>query len=105
MKAFISLHDPNHNALERIAAESPRAAAVMRTSIRELLELNAEDIPTFRAQFRQRYEALQEREERDGAMPPFVKAALEDKRRPEGIESAGAIARRLIEHMQPKKVS
>lgn len=61
-------------AVEKV---SPLAAAAMRTGVREFLTSSESDLPTIRAQFRQRYEALQSRVQLDRQMPADMRRTLD----------------------------
>lgn len=63
-------------AIERYKAECPQGYRALGTMANEYFDLKTEELPTFRAQFRQRYEAIEQREERLAALPPQVSAAI-----------------------------
>jgi hypothetical protein len=63
--------------LPAVEKRSPLAAAAMRTGVREFLTSEESDVPTIRAQFRQRFEALQERGKRDKQMPEDMRRQID----------------------------
>ena len=78
-------------ARARYEALCPLGARALGEMADEFFDLKVEERSTYRAQFRQRYEAIAAREERESSMPPHV--ALELKRlrdeKQQRLEAAG----------------
>lgn len=78
------------------AEVSPMGAAAMGTSADEWFMLPVADVNTFKAQFRQRYEALSERERTERLTSPVVKSAIDKVRARNPQLSAGETAFALL---------
>lgn len=67
-------------AFELYKRKCELGGSALGTSYKDWFSLKTDDVPTFRAQFRQRFEALQKRADLDRTMPPDLKFALEAER-------------------------
>ncbi len=79
-------------ALENV---SPLAARAMKTGVREFLTSDESDVPTIRAQFRQRYEALQSRERTVRRMPVDLRPSLPGESKASDL--VGGVVKALLE--------
>lgn len=64
------------NCLTEYQKQSPEGFIALGTAAKEYFDLQIEQIPTFRAQFRQRFEAIEKKETRMLQLPPDVKKEL-----------------------------
>lgn len=90
-------------AAELYAKESPRGAQVMSTCMKEWFLLQTEDVQIFRAQFRQRYEALAAKANHQRVLPKEIQIALgyvpscdRTLPSPAGFTSTGQVLQKLI---------
>lgn len=83
--------------LPAVEAVSPLAAAAMKTGVREFLTSDESDLPTIRAQFRQRYEALQARERQTRRMPLDMRPSLP------GQANAGDLVSNIVKQLTGEK--
>lgn len=86
--------------LPAVVRVSPLAAQAMATGVREYLTSEEQDVPTIRAQFRQRYEALQNRARKDRLMPKDMRPALDgNSQKPKAV---GDVVNKLLKQLEGK---
>jgi hypothetical protein len=84
-------------AVEKV---SPLAAAAMATGVKEYLTSQETDVPTIRAQFRQRYEALQSRQRLDKRMPADMQRRIDGA--PTKPTAVGDVVSKLMKQLEAK---